>query len=61
MANPGDFLIKLLFLIFNIHGEYYVLGLFSRKPWFTEVIFVFQSRDAANILIDYPILAEFRI
>ena len=58
---PGDFLIKLLFQIFNLQGEYDVLELFCRKPWFTEVIFVFRNRDAANILIDYPIFTEFRI
>ena len=52
----GDCLIKLVFWIFNLQGEYYILGLFCRKPWFTAVIFVFRNRDAANILIDYPIL-----
>ena len=31
------------------------------KPWFTEVIFVFRNRDAANILIDYPIFTESRL
>ena len=38
LASPGDFLIKLLFQIFNLQREYYVLGLFCRKPWFWEVI-----------------------
>ena len=28
----GDFLIKLLFQIFNLQGEYYVLGLFIESP-----------------------------
>ena len=38
LASSGDFLIKSLFWIFNLQWEYYVLGLFCRKPWFTEVI-----------------------
>ena len=58
---PGDFVIKLVFLIFNLQGEYYVSGPFCRKPWFTKVIYVFRNREAANILIDYPIFTEFRI
>ena len=37
------------------------MGLVCRKPWFAEVIFVFRNRDAAKILIDYPIFTEFRI
>ena len=37
------------------------MGLFCRKPWFTELISIFQNRDAANILIDYPIVTEIRI
>ena len=53
---PGDYLIKLVFQIFYLQGEYYVLGLFYRKPWFTEYISVFWNRDAAKIWIDYPIL-----
>ena len=56
---PGDFLINLLFQLFNLQGEYYVLGLFWR---FTEVISVFRKRNAANILIDYLIFfTEFGI
>ena len=36
-------------------------GVILSKAWFTEVIFVFRNRDAAKILIDYPIFTEFRI
>ena len=34
---------------------------FESPDWFMEVIFVFRNRDAANILIDYPIFTELRI
>ena len=59
--DPSDFLIKLVFWIFNILRKCYILGLFFRKPWFTWVISVFLNRAAANILIDYAIFIEFRI
>ena len=53
---PGDFLMKLVSWIYNLQEEYYVFGLFFRNPWFTEVIYVFRNREAANILIDFLFL-----
>ena len=60
---PSDFLSKMVLQIFNLQGKHYVLGLFCRKPWnlFTELSSVFRNPDASNILIDYPIVIEFRI
>ena len=37
------------------------MGLFCPKPWFTELISVFRNRDATNIVMDNPIVTEFRI
>ena len=59
----GDFLNKLVFQMFNLQRKYYAWGLFCRRPWnsFTEIVSVFRNLDAANILIDYRIVTEFRI
>ena len=54
--SPADFLIKLVLQISNLQGEYYVLGLSFRNPWFTEVIYVFRNREAAKILIHFLFL-----
>ena len=46
------------------HRVINVLAKFENDPWKimdVRVIFVFRNRDAANILIDYPIFTEFRI
>ena len=63
LASPERFPKQIGILNVQSTGEYYVLGLFCRKPWnlFTELISVFRNPYTANILIDCPLVTEFRI
>ena len=59
---PGDFLRNGYFRCSTYKGNITFWGYFVESPeTFTDLISVFRYRDAANILIDYTIVTEYRI